>query len=492
MLTYENIQLDIPYEVVRIEDIYYIAQMNEHHYLTLDIIVKENKLEEYITHTTEGKQIQLLINNRTIFNGKIIKLQAVYKRKIARLIITAASYSYDLDIKRHQVAFSNLSMTYEEVIKKVLSKYKKKDCLDKVTNGKCIPHLLVQYQETDWEFLKRLASHFETVLEVDAVAPFSRIYFGCEPRPLAQERYGGTDEIFKGHYSFKDAIINYEIFHKIKVLTKEDIYEQSFIGWQVESKVYIPLGTEITYEGKKVCIAKVEMRSVHGEIIFNYELKFRKCIRTSYSYNHQLKGVSLEAIVKKRRDNEMQLHFCMNRTYEDDGANQWFQYAREVSNFYCMPVEESKVHALFLTGDEKDVVVSHGIRIAEPKEKYYNKIADPNRKSYSTVDGQELSITPDNLQLAENDGKKIQFTLTKDGNISITAQKINVYANGKMEIGTKAPYHPKLNPIKPKTIAISAKNQLIITKSSGDSVNVTHSIELNEENHIRGNVRIQE
>ncbi len=492
MLQYENIQLDIPYEVVSIEEIYYIAEMNHHHYLTLKLIVKEDQLEVYTTNSTEGKQVRLLIQNKPIFNGKIIKLQASYKRRIARLIITAVSYSYDLDIKRHQVAFSNLSMPYTEVIKKVLSKYQKKDYLDKVTKGKCIPHLLVQYGETDWEFLKRLATHFETVLEVDAAAPFSRIYFGCEPRPLEKEAYEGTDEVFKGHDAFKDTMINYEMFHKIKVLTQDDLYEQHFIGWQVESKVYIPLGVEITYEGKKVCVAKVEMRSIQGEIIFHYELKFQKAIRTSYCYNTQLKGVSLEAIVKKRRDNEMQLHFCINEAYEVNAANQWFQYAREVSNFYIMPVEESKVHTLFLTGDEKDVVVTHGIRIAGPKERYYSKIADPNCKSYSTVDGQELLMTPDIVQIAEDDGKQVQFTLTKDGNMSITGQKINIHANGKMEVGTKAPYHPKKNPTKPKKIVLSAKNILVVTKSSNHAVNTGHNIQLDKENHIRGNVKLQE
>ena len=492
MLSYENIQLDVPYEVICIESIYFIAQMNDHQYLTLDVTIEATKLEEYITNSTEGKQIKVLLDGKIIYVGKVIKLQAKYNRRIARLIITAASYSYDLDLEKHQAVFNNLNMTYDEVIKKVLSNYKKKDSLDKVTEGKCIPHLLVQYKETDWEFLKRLATHFETVLEVDAVAPSGCIYFGYEPRPIEKEAHQGTDEVFEGTYAFKDSMINYETFHKIKGLTEEDLYEQSFIGWKVESKVYVPLGMEITYDGKKICVAKVEMQSIRGEIIFYYELKFRKAIRTNYTFNNKLQGASLEAIVKKRKDNEMQLHFCVNKTYEANGADQWFQYGREVSNFYCMPVEESKVHVLFLVGDEQKAIISHGIRIASPKEKYYNKIANPDHKSYSTVDGQELSMTPDAVQLAEDDGKKIQFTLTKEGNVSITAQTINIYANGKMEVGTKAPYHPKSNPTKPKTITISVKNKLVVTKSPNDSVNVSHSIELNEQNHMRGNVRLQE
>lgn len=492
MISYESIQLDLPYEVLRIEQIQLVGEMNEHHYLNIEAVIEEKQVKAYLSASAKGKKVSVQFQNKVIYVGQIIKLQIRYKRQVGYLLIKAVSYSYDLDIQKHQRTFTDLNMTYEEVIREVLDKYQKKDCLDKITEGKRIPHLLVQYQETDWAFLKRLATHFEAVLEVDALRPSSRIYFGYEPRPIDPGDCNNSEEPLGKNNVFKTSIINYEVFNKMKALTTDDLYEASVIGWQVESRIYVPLGAQFIFEGKKVCVARFEMISRFGEIIFQYELKLPKAIRTTYAFNEKLKGVNLEAIVKKRRNNQMQLHFCMNEQYKASDTNQWFAYGREISNFYCMPVNESKVHVAFLTGDEKQVVVNHGIRIASEKDKYYSKIAEPNNKSYSTVDGQELLMTPDLLQIAEDDGKSIQITLTKDGQVSVTGKQIKLKASGKMTIGTKDVYHPKENPTKPKKITISAKNTLIVTKSPDDVVNVGHSIELTKENHLRGTVKVQE
>ncbi|OOM78552.1 hypothetical protein CLPUN_19140 [Clostridium puniceum] len=251
--------------------------------------------------------------------------------------------------------------------------------------------MLVQYDETDFEFIKRLATHFETVLIVDSVTNKSRFHFAIEPISNEVEL---KSEI-------REAKTRLDNFTKIKCVSKEDVIEQDFVGWKAESKNYFSLGSEPTYNEKKIIVAKVEMKQMKGEIIFTYELKFLKGIKTIYKINSKLKGTSLEGIVKKCRNNEMQLHFCINDSYENIDSNKWFQYGREVSNFYCMPVIESKVRVAFLSGDEKDTIVTNTVRIAEPGDKYYSKISEHNNKSYSTVDGQELLITPEMLQIAE-------------------------------------------------------------------------------------------
>ncbi|WP_297422725.1 hypothetical protein [Clostridium sp.] len=478
-INYEYVQVELPYEVLHIEDLHFIAEINEHHTLTLEALINEENAEEYLEESVEGKEVKLIVGEKVIFVGKIIELQIYYRGQMANLKLKTISYSYDLDIKKHKQAFFNLQSTYEDVARNVLSKYPHKAFKDNITNGKCIRDLLVQYKETDFEFLKRLATHFETVLVVDSLASMGRIHFGVEPIY--------TDVELESE--FKDAKIRLDNFTKIKCVSKEELIEQDFIGWQVESKEYIPLISEFTYDGQKVIVAKVEMKKVKEEIIYAYELKFYKGIKTIYQINSKLKGISLEGIVKKRRNNEMQLHFCINDSYEDIKSNKWFQYGREVSNFYVMPVLESKVHVTFLSGDEKDTIVTNAVRTAKPGDKYYSKIAEHNNKSYSTVDGQELLITPEMLQFAEDDGKSIQMMLNQNGSISITGKNISIHAGSDMVIGTAAPYDSKTNPLKPTSISISAKNKVTITRAS-NGINSAHSMQLQEENHISGIVRM--
>lgn len=479
-INYEYVQVELPYEVLHIEDLHFIAEVNEHHRLSLVALIDEENAEKYLMESVEGKEIKLNIKEEVIYVGKIIEFEIYYRGQVAFLGLKTISYSYELDVKKHNQAFFNLNNTYEDVIRKVLSKYSKAYFKDNITNGKCIRDLLVQYEETDFEFIKRLATHFETVLVVDALTNMARIHFGVDPINKEVELKLDASRV-------KTRLDN---FTKIKCESKEDLIEQDFIGWKVESKEYVPLGSQIGYAGQMVIVTKVELKQIKAEIIYIYELKLLKGIKTIYQINKKLKGMSLEGIVKNRRNNEMQLHFCINDSYEVVESNKWFKYGREVSNFYVMPVLESKVRVTFLSGDEKDTIVTNAVRIAKSGDKYYSKISEHNNKSYSTVDGQELLITPEMIQIAEDDGKSIQMMLNKNGTISITGKNISLSSGGNIEIGTEAPFDPKKNPMKPESINISAKNKVIISRSSGKGVNPGHSMQLEEENHVRGIVKI--
>ncbi|GAA0077310.1 hypothetical protein UT300005_16880 [Clostridium sp. CTA-5] len=480
IINYENVKIELPYEILHIEKLHLKGNLNEHYMLSLHALIEEENVEQYLGESVEGKQIKLLINENVIYIGKIIEVQISYKKQVAHLNLKTISYSYNLDIKRHSKVFSNLKTTYQQVIKEVLNKYTKADFIDNVTYEKCIKDLIVQYKETDFEFLKRLATHFETVLVVDPKADASFFTFGIEPIYKAIE----LDS------TFREAKTSFDVFNKISCFTDKDLFEQNFIGWRASGKEYIPLGTEVVYEGQRVCVVKVDMKIYNGEITYLYELKFLKGIITTYEINSKLKGISLEGMVKNRKNNEMQIHFCINDSYQDNKDNKWFYYGREAGNFYTMPELGSKVHIRFLTGDEKDTIITNAIRIVEPNAKYYSKILNSKNKSYSTVEGQELLMTPDNIQITQDNGKSIQVDLQKSGDVSIKGGSINIHSSKNIEIGTKKPYIPKKGPLKPTSINISAKNKVVITRSSSNAVNTSHAIELMEENHLKGTIKL--
>lgn len=262
--------------------------------------------------------------------------------------------------------------------------------------------------------------------------------------------------------------------------------EQEFIEWTVEADEYFALGSKFRYKGQSIYITKVEIKIVKGQLIYAYVLRAEKGISTKYLINNKLKGVTLSGIVKKVRNNEMQLQFLINESYKENENNKWFYHSKEIGNFYCMPVLGSKVNIMFLSGKEEDSIVSDSVRIAVDKDKYYSKILEPNNKSYSTVDGQELFIDPSMVQFSENDNKTIQVMLQKSGNISITGTNISINASNYLHLGNKQISDKKVS--KPNKITISAKNGITITRSSTNSVNVSESIQLNEDNHIRGSL----
>lgn len=69
-------------------------------------------------------------------------------------------------------------MTYGKLLRKIVSSYEGGDIIDHLSNGKEIEELFVQYQETDWEFLKRLASHFHGSILAASEFASPKIFWG--------------------------------------------------------------------------------------------------------------------------------------------------------------------------------------------------------------------------------------------------------------------------------------------------------------------------
>ncbi|CUU48320.1 hypothetical protein [Clostridium beijerinckii] len=234
-INYENIQIELPYEVLSIKAMHLIAEVNEHHILSLEALISEENAEEYLEESVEGKDIRLFIDGKVIYVGKIIKLEIRYKGQVSYLKLKTISYSYDLDVKKHKKAFLNMESTYQDVIRSVLSKYTNSDFKDNITYGNFVKDLLVQYEETDFEFIKRLATHFENVIVVDAASNMSRLHFGIEVIDCEAQLEN----------DFKEVKVKLEDFTNILCGSKDNLMEQNFIGWHVEGTEYISLGSQL-------------------------------------------------------------------------------------------------------------------------------------------------------------------------------------------------------------------------------------------------------
>lgn len=478
-IVYENLKVILPYEILEIENLYLKEEINDHHILTIKALIDEQYLDDYLKKETSDIQVRLLIEDKLIYVGKIIGFEISNVNHLTYLNLKFISYSYDLDVKRNRRAFINLNYKYKNIIHSVLSKYGSYNFIDNITGEKCIPNLIVQYDETDLEFFRRIASHFNSVVVIDSTSDCIRFNFGIQD-------IGTESTLLK---NFDEVKADFKMLNDMKNVNKHELDENAFIEWKVECREYFPLGTGFWYCSSNVCVYRLQIEMIKGEIIYTYYLRPLKGIISQYAINSKLKGVSLEGIIKKEKNNKMQIHFSINNEYEDDENNIWFDYCREINSFYVMPTIGSRVHITFLTGDEKDVCITNSVRSAGITDKYYNKISNPNNKSYSTEYGQEILMSPENIQISEDDGKSIQVTLNKGGSVSITGNNISFKSSGKLDIGSKAPFDPKKN-IKPKSISISAKNSVTITRSSDKSINVSESIQLNEENHIRGIVKL--
>ena len=176
--TYKGLQVDVPYDLVEIEDIKIIQNVNDHSYARIKLLIPEDKIIDSINKNVEDEKVIIEENGKVKFVGKISKVDIKHEGRLTIIELEAVSYTKDFDIKKKSRTFCDLNMTYKEVIDRVLKDYPKKEYRDNITQGSKIFDFMLQFEETDWEFLKRIATHFGGSLIADCTVEYGRFYFG--------------------------------------------------------------------------------------------------------------------------------------------------------------------------------------------------------------------------------------------------------------------------------------------------------------------------
>ena len=191
--------------------------------------------------------------------------------------IQAVSGTILLDQKKSNRVFQKKVQTYMGIASTVTADTEHSACIlpgsDMRTGG-----TLIQYQETDWRFLKRMASQLGLPLVPDTSYYYPRFYLGL---PEGEKRELGEiiscDLCFDGRY--------YAVSGKCLV-DRED-----FICYDVVTRTSLSLGDRVTYEGRELHVSQKKTELAGGEVIFTYRLAGNSygfapvtgCIRTNGS-----------------------------------------------------------------------------------------------------------------------------------------------------------------------------------------------------------------
>ena len=174
---------------------------------------------------------------------------------------------------------------------KVLKNQKDVEILDCATKGAVIPDFLLQYEESDWNFLVRLASHFHTFMVPDCRAAHGRAYFGI---PDLGEEYVLSDEEFT---EIKDMDQYYRLGREQKILPQETL------KWKVTARQDFCLAQKVRFRGISAIVTRIQYQTVEGELVRTYELSRRKGVLCAPEKNPHIFGMSIPATVKERSGN---------------------------------------------------------------------------------------------------------------------------------------------------------------------------------------------
>ena len=172
--------------------------------------------------------------------------------------IQAVSGTILLDQKKSNRVFQKKVQTYMGIASTVTADTEHSACIlpgsDMRTGG-----TLIQYQETDWRFLKRMAPQLGLPLVPDTSYYYPRFYLGL---PEGEKRELG--EIISCNLCFDGRY--YAVSGKCLV-DRED-----FICYDVVTRTSLSLGDRVTYEGRELLVSRKKTELAGGEVIFTYRL----------------------------------------------------------------------------------------------------------------------------------------------------------------------------------------------------------------------------
>ena len=410
------------FDFTDILDIVAYKAVNEHARFLFKGHITEDT-DEYVLRSSTGQDVEFTVTDQggayKLFNGLISDISIRNENDMRTLTVCAISRSMLMDIEPETRTFQDSDMTYQTVTSRMKDKHGIFNFIWPSHGDKAIDSMTVQYEETDWQYAKRLAGRLGTVVVPDYLLEEPYVSVGILKRPVKQ----GVEAI---SYSIK----------KDLCASPDGLSERCVISYTVKSREVFDLCDPIPFLEKLLYVYAIDTRYEGSELVHYYTLKEENGFHTKPVFNKDLIGASLRGNVKEVWQDKVRVDIA------DDvkqTQHKWFPYATPFSQpngygWYFMPEIGDEIRLQFPSENEHDAYVSSAVHVA------HDNRTDPNVKYIRTIYGQVIQFDPGRILIRDGAGSNIALhnggiSMTTDKTINIDAQSdIVLSASGKVEI----------------------------------------------------------
>ena len=349
-----------PFTFSRITECQIQKEVNTHGFARIRGYIPTEKEAEYLE--TACGQVEVTIEaineegeNRQIYCGVLEDLQIAYKNSVCIMEITVVPYTCLMDLNPVRRSFQIPSMTYQEVFNCVAAGYPGGGALMSAWSDVAIGEPVVQYQETDWEFVKRLASHFNTVVTPSYTTSGAKLYIGLVERP-------GASRMNPVCYQAKKVVKEYLYKTQNQV---EGIVEDDSLWYIAEDQELYEVGEMVNFRNRIYYVAGMESRLEGHQLWNTYSLKTLAGFKVPKLYNEKIVGASLDGVVTAVRADVVQIRLNADGI---GGTGKWFSFSTvysspDGSGWYCMPEPGDEIRLYFPTEKEKHGYVISAVHL---------------------------------------------------------------------------------------------------------------------------------
>ena len=412
--TYGDIVVS-PYKFEKIINLKITREINEHGKLYISGIISDENEDKYVEVADADETIKVSVKDdedktTDLFEGIVTNISINASNDVRTLEIEALSKTFLMDIQKKSRSFQNEESTYGDVFKIVNSDYSKIQMIDSVTYGAKIDKLIVQYKETDWEFIKRLASHFNGGVVPECQLTDIKYSLGVS----------GDSKVYdlnEFNYSMKKGLQEYNIKSANETYDLTDI---NLISYEVTTNKIINLYSQASFKGRKLFIYKCEIEMVDGILSNKYILRDEKGMKVRKIYNNNIVGVSLQGRVLDTQKDQVKVSLEIDGSPTEREGVRWFEFSTIFSSpdgtgWYCMPEIADVVRLYFPDNEEKNSYVISSVNL-QPSDS--TKRSDPSVKSIGTKYGKEIIMRPGAIDIISSGNS---MSLNDDGGIQVSS-----------------------------------------------------------------------
>lgn len=378
--------------------------INKHSKAIISGIIDANNEDLYLSKITSNSWatingIDEYGNKEPLFSGIIYDATFDNDNDMITMTLELRSGTILMDKEKKIRSFQNKGITYNSIFNEINGSYGASHILSK--SDSATGEYIVQYEETDWSFIKRMASNLNTCI-IPSVQQERVLYFvGCNEG------------------SATESIVNISDYK-----TKKEIRDKSFISYSFESREYIPLGNKVELKNNKAYIYSLQSRWIGGELVNFYNARPMNGFYKKKYYNPKLIGASLKGTVASVSKGKIKANIPEDVT----GASIMFNYATPYSStdgagWYCMPEVGDNVRICFPSEEGNEAYAISSIHIGESGFRQ-----DPDKKSIMNCAQKQIEITPSSIKLTNNSGMTILIDDNKGIDIECNKQ-ITIDAN---------------------------------------------------------------
>ncbi len=396
--------------------------LNEHFTVSITGYVSEDQAEKALNNgQSENVSVFAVLEDNSevlLFQGIKSDASIRYEGDTRLLTVHAVSNTVLLDSRTWLRTFQGRNQTYRDIIDEILKKSEHTGIIYTAGKEEMPGRIVVQYEESDWNFYKRLAKEIGTVIVADCNNTFPCFYFGMPVRKKIKD-------------------ISYSSIQVRQVMDKGRAKEERVLL----SREYLELCDLVHIGERNWRVYEMNMTMDKGEVIFQYSLEPETYKRTSSQPNNDnVRGVSIFGKVNDVKDGVVRVSLQCDLD-QDFGEGFWYDYATVYSapdgtGWYCMPEPGEQIRLYF-----PDIVEAHAYVISGVHREEDISRADPDKKSFKTKHGKEIRFEPDEIVLTNNEGLSIRLNDQKgifiNSNSGISMQSdafIDIRSGSKVSI----------------------------------------------------------